>query len=190
MDGWIDLRGQPSGCDRRGAGRVRSCSEGGICRRLRDMPDDHTLNLRQRRDAGGFAPATGSATPGWLPTHTWTSLWTFSSRKLKSLKVGARRIDRIVRPRGSSSGRSGSRRVRGGSSSVRVPGSRSLTSSSSAGAGAPRYRTGGWAVRPPVPGPHGWAAAHLGARPPRSSPTTEWSPRARGLRRPQGSSAP
>jgi hypothetical protein len=52
MGGWIDLRGQPSGCDRRGAGRVRSCSEGGICRRLRDVPDDHTLNLRQRRDAG------------------------------------------------------------------------------------------------------------------------------------------
>jgi hypothetical protein len=39
MGGWIDLRGQPSGCDRRGAGRVRSCSEGGICRRLRDVPE-------------------------------------------------------------------------------------------------------------------------------------------------------
>jgi hypothetical protein len=35
----IDLRGQPTGCDRRGAGRVRSCSEGGICRRLRDVPE-------------------------------------------------------------------------------------------------------------------------------------------------------
>jgi hypothetical protein len=133
MGGWIDLRGQPSGCDRRGAGRVRSCSEGGICRRLRDMPDDHTLNLRQRRDAGGFAPATGSATPGWLPTHTWTSLWTFSSRKLKSLKVGARRIDRIVRSREARRAGRGLDGVRGGSSSVRVPGSRSLTSSSSAG---------------------------------------------------------
>jgi hypothetical protein len=49
--GQIDLRGQPSGCDRRGAGRVRSCSEGGIAG-LKDMQDDPTLNLRQHRDAG------------------------------------------------------------------------------------------------------------------------------------------
>jgi hypothetical protein len=72
--GWIDLRGQPSGCGRRGTGRVRSCSEGDICRRLRDMPDHHTLNLRQRRDAGcmmferGVSRLTlgssGSSTPG------------------------------------------------------------------------------------------------------------------------------
>jgi hypothetical protein len=80
----------------------------------------------------GSKPATGTADM-LPPTHTWTSLWTFSNRKLKSLKVGAPRIDRIVRFRGSSSGRSGSRRVRGGSSSVSAPGSRSLTSSSSAG---------------------------------------------------------
>jgi len=43
----INLRGQPSGCDRRGAGRVRSCSEGGIAV-FWDMQDDPTLNLRQR----------------------------------------------------------------------------------------------------------------------------------------------
>jgi hypothetical protein len=33
----IDLRGQPSGYDRRGAGRVRSCSEGGITAITGDM---------------------------------------------------------------------------------------------------------------------------------------------------------
>ena len=60
----------------------------------------------------GSKPATGTADM-LPPTHTWTSLWTFSNRKLKSLKVGARRMDRIVRSRGSSSGRSLSRTVRG-----------------------------------------------------------------------------
>jgi hypothetical protein len=47
----FNLRGQPSGCDRRGAGRVRSCSEGGIAA-IGDMQGDPTLNLRQHRDAG------------------------------------------------------------------------------------------------------------------------------------------